>query len=156
VRRSLAALEVPGYRVLRWEDDAGVFRDPRAWPMASVATTGTHDTSALVTWWEDELDAPGRRALTALPPFAPLRDAGTPCTPAVHTALLDGLYAAASALAVLPFPDAARERARINVPATVGPANWGYRLPWAVEELGGAAATALAARLAALAARHRR
>jgi 4-alpha-glucanotransferase len=156
VRRSLAALDVPGYRVLRWEDDAGVFRDPRSWPVPSVATSGTHDTSSLVTWWEDELGDSGRRALAAVPLFAPLRGAGPAWTPAVHATLLDGLYAAASALAVLPFPDAAGERARINVPATVGAANWGYRLPWTVEELAAGGDEALAGRLAALARRHGR
>jgi len=30
VRASLVRLAIPGYRVLRWEDDAGVFRDPSA------------------------------------------------------------------------------------------------------------------------------
>src|SRR5262249_6396451 len=44
VRTSLAGLAIPGYRVLRWEDDAGVFRDPRGYPRRSVSTTGTHDT----------------------------------------------------------------------------------------------------------------
>src|SRR5439155_23925782 len=45
----------PGYRVLRWESDGGVFRDPAGFPPLSVATSGTHDTSALATWWEEEL-----------------------------------------------------------------------------------------------------
>src|SRR4029077_14947638 len=76
VRRSLTRLGIPGYRVLRWEDDGGVFRDPRRWPALSVATTGTHDTSALATWWEEDLDPAARRALAAVPVFAPLRDAG--------------------------------------------------------------------------------
>jgi len=156
VRASLARLGIPGYRVLRWEDDAGVFRDPAAYPVHSVATTGTHDTSSLAAWWEDELRDDARRALARVSAFAPLAGASATFTPAVHAGLLDGLYAAASDLVVLPLPDAYGGRERINVPATVGPANWGYRMPWAVEELAGGAAEALADRLRALAERHER
>jgi 4-alpha-glucanotransferase len=153
VRASLARLDVPGYRVLRWEDDRGVFRDPGAYPVRSVATTGTHDTSSLATWWEDELAEDGRRALARVPAFAPLASASAEFTPTVHAALLDGIYAAASELVVCPLPDAYGGRERINVPATVGPANWGYRMPWTVEELASGAAEPLAVRLRALAER---
>jgi 4-alpha-glucanotransferase len=156
VRRSLGRLGIPGYRVLRWEDDAGAFRDPARWPAVSVATTGTHDTSALATWWEGELDPAARRALAAVPVFAGLRAAGATFTPAVHAALLDGLYAAGSALVVLPFPDAYGGRERINVPATVGRANWGYRVPRTLARLDGPESVALGARLRALAERHGR
>jgi len=155
VRDSLARLGVPGYRVLRWEEDAGVFRDPREYPELSVATTGTHDTSTLATWWSDELDHAGRRALAAVPGFAALAGA-TAFTPEVHETLLDGLYAAGSRLVLLPVQDAYGGRERINTPATVGPANWGYRLPWTLEELTGAPGRELAARLRALATRHGR
>jgi 4-alpha-glucanotransferase len=156
VRRSLTALGIPGYRVLRWENDGDVFRDPRAYPPLSVATTGTHDTSALAVWWDTELTDDQRRALAAVPAFAALEGAGRDFTPAVHEALLDGLYAAGSRLAVLPFPDAYGGRERINVPATVDDGNWSYRMPWAVEELGGGPAEAVRTRLATLAARHER
>ncbi|HYY05315.1 MAG TPA: 4-alpha-glucanotransferase [Candidatus Limnocylindria bacterium] len=156
VRRSLATLGIPGYRVLRWESDGGAFRDPAAFPPLSVATSGTHDTSALAAWWEEELGADGRRALAAVPSFGRLAGAGARFTPAVHEALLDGLYAAASALVVLPFADAYGGRERINLPGTVGPPNWGYRVPWNVEDLCGSAGAALRDRLRALAVRHGR
>jgi 4-alpha-glucanotransferase len=156
VRRSLTRLGIPGYRVLRWEADGGVFRDPASYPALSLATSGTHDTSALAAWWEKELGVAGRQALAAVPAFAALADAPAEFTPAVHTALLDGLYAAGSDLLVLPFPDAYGGRERINVPATVGRSNWDYRLPWTIGELHGAAGAALAARLRAFAERHGR
>jgi len=156
VRRSLGRLGIPGYRVLRWEDDAGVFRDPLDFPPLSVATSGTHDTSSLATWWEEELGAEGRQALAAVPAFRALAGAAAGFTPAVHEALLDGLYAAGSALVVLPFPDAYGGRERINVPGTAGPPNWGYRLPWTVDDLAGDSGGALRARLRSLAARHGR
>jgi 4-alpha-glucanotransferase len=151
VRRSLQRLEVPGFRVLRWEHDWGVFRDPRSYPELSVATSGTHDTSSLATWWEAELTPEGRRALAAVPAFAALRDAGERLTPEVHAALLGGVYGAASALAVLPFMDVYGGKERINVPSTVSAANWTYRLPWTLDELRGEAGAALAARLRELA-----
>jgi 4-alpha-glucanotransferase len=156
VRTSLAALAIPGYRVLRWEDEAGVFRDPRGYPQRSVATTGTHDTSPIAVWWENELDDDARRALARVPAFSPLASAGATFTPAVHAALLDGIYVAASDLVVLPFPDAYGGRERINVPATVATTNWSYRLPWTVEELHGPASEPLRTRLRALAERHGR
>jgi 4-alpha-glucanotransferase len=77
-------------------------------------------------------------------------------TPDVHAALLDGLYAAGSALVVIPLADAYGGRERINVPATVGPANWSYRVPRALARLDEPEGAALAARLRALAERHGR
>jgi len=156
VRRSLTTLAIPGYRVLRWERDGDVFRDPAGFPPLSVATSGTHDTSALAVWWEEEVGADGRRGLAAVPSFGRLGGADAAFTPAVHEALLDGLYGAGSALVVLPFPDAYGGRERINLPGTVGPPNWGYRVPWTVEDLCGSAGAALQGRLRALAARHGR
>src|SRR6185295_8251519 len=48
VRASLARLDVPGYKVFRWERQwhtpGEPFKDPVAYPPASVATSGTHDT----------------------------------------------------------------------------------------------------------------
>jgi 4-alpha-glucanotransferase len=156
VRRALARLDIPGYRVLRWETEGQAFRDPRRYPRRSVATSGTHDTASLAMWWEDELQASERRALAAVPAFAPLATLGARWSPEVHSALLDGLYAAGSELVLLPFEDASGERVRINAPGTVGRGNWKYRMPWGVDQLEGPEASALADRLAALARRHRR
>ena len=153
VRTSLARLAIPGYRVLRWEDDDGVYRDPRAYPACSVATTGTHDTSTLATWWSRELTPERRTALARVRVFASLARAGASFTPTVHMALLDGLYAAGSDLVLLPFQDAYGGREQINVPATVGPANWGYRIPWTIDAL---APQPLTPALRALASRHGR
>lgn len=151
VRQSLSRLAIPGFRVLRWEHDWGIFRDPHGYPELSVAASGTHDTSSLATWWEDELPADGRRALAAVPAFTTLRDGADRLTPEVHAVLLAGLYGAGSALVVLPFMDAYGGKERINVPSTVSTTNWSYRLPWTVDELRGEPAAALAARLRALA-----
>ena len=140
VRASLTRLSVAGYKVFRWERQWHVeghpFRDPAAYPAVSVATSGTHDTEPMVIWWED---APReeREAVMAIPS---VRDRLTdddrawldaPGLPhAIHEALLETLYASGSNMLILPVQDIFGWRDRINQPATVGDANWTWRLPW--------------------------
>ena len=152
VRQSLQRVNVPGFRVLRWEHDWGTFRDPRGYPELSVATTGTHDTSSLAEWWEDEVTPDQRSSLSAVPVFSALREHGDRLTPEVQGVLLGGLYAAASGLVILPFMDTYGSRERVNVPSTVADTNWTYRTPWTVDELLGEPGRALATRLRDLAA----
>lgn len=156
VRDVMAVRGLPGYRVLRWEGDWPDFRDPRTFPACSIVASGTHDTSSLATWWSEELAEEGRRRLADVPPFARLRDAGPAFTPAVHEALVDGLYAAGSDTALLVMPDVFGTRDRINAPATVGEHNWTYRIPASIESLAGVRGRERAAWLAALARRHGR
>jgi len=143
VRASLAKLGIPGYRVLIWEKDGAVFRDPRAYPRISVACFGTHDTPPIRVWWESR-DASEREALHALLPegSAPLEGA---FTPAVHRTLLDLLNGSGSELTLFLVQDLLGTRDRINTPGTVGPENWSWRLPAPVEDL--AADPEIAARL---------
>ncbi len=155
-RASLARLGIPGYRVLRWEADGGVFRDPGTFPEQSIATTGTHDTSTLAAWWCEELDAAGRAALAAQPAFAGLGSGEASWNAAVNEALLDGVYAARSDVVLIPIQDAYGGRERVNTPATVGRANWDYRLPWTIADLEGGAGNALRERLRSLCLRHGR
>ena len=57
VREVLTRLEIPGYKVMRWErewDEAGQpFKDPLTYPACSVATSGTHDTETMAEWWDE-------------------------------------------------------------------------------------------------------
>ena len=57
VRASLARLGVPGYKVLRWErqwnTEGRPFKDPADYPACAVATSGTHDTEPMATWWAE-------------------------------------------------------------------------------------------------------
>lgn len=135
VRHSLTAIGVPGYRVFRWEKDDQVFRDPDRWPQLSLATTGTHDTEPLAVWW-DHLPDHERQAARAIPALQHLSDdeAARFC-PAVHQAILEAVYRSGSDLLVLPVQDVFGHRERINLPGTVGPDNWSYRMPWTVEAL---------------------
>jgi 4-alpha-glucanotransferase len=151
VRESLARLAIPGYRVLRWEKDDTVFRDPARWPVVSLATTGTHDTDSLADWYES-LPAAERAALLALPELADLaRRAPVTFDDGVRDALLELVSGSRSDLLLLPFQDAVGARERVNVPGTVNPGNWSYRIPQLVSVL--LADQAAAERLSALALR---
>ena len=167
LRPSLTALAIPGYKVLRWEkDDAPrppepgpakngdgvepapegpppppvIFRDPAAWPPLSVATSGTHDIEPNAEWY-DALPEDERRALARVPGLE-LCALRPKFDDAVRDALLRVLYAAPSELAALPFQDALGSRERINLPGTVVPTNWTYRMPMTVAALRDDRATA--------------
>ncbi|MGE3277544.1 MAG: 4-alpha-glucanotransferase [Vicinamibacterales bacterium] len=136
VRESLMRLGVPGFKVVRWErhwDEPGQpYRDPGEYPEISVATTGTHDVEPIAAWWQ-ELPDEERRAVTELPAVARHMEAGLPATDALLRALLDS----GSRLTILPVQDVFGWPDRINTPATVGEANWGFRLPWPVDSMAG-------------------
>jgi 4-alpha-glucanotransferase len=160
VRRSLTDNQIPGTKVLRWEDDNGVFRDPAKFPKASLAVTGTHDTEALAVWWENlkpwerenQLKLPQLAALARRPP-----DQNQKFDRTVHDALLELAYGAASDSVLVPITDALGWRDRLNTPGTVGPHNWTWRLPFRLDELSTAEPTASMSRsLSSLAKRHGR
>ena len=88
--------------------------------------------------------------------FSFLREADARFTPRVHETLLAGLHGAGSDIVVLPLQDAYGGVERINIPATVGRANWNYRMPWPVEALDAGEAVACAAALAVHVRRSRR
>jgi 4-alpha-glucanotransferase len=143
VRASLARLGVPGFKVFRWERhwhaEGEPFIDPPAYPPASVATSGTHDTETLAVWWEST-SAEERREVARLP--AVERAAGgtldpidAALTPAIRDALLEVLVASGSGLVLFPVQDVFGWRDRINEPATINERNWTFRLPWAVDRL---------------------
>ena len=142
VRASLARLAVPGFRVFRWErywhTDGQPFRDPVEYPPASVATSGTHDTEPLATWWQ-HAPVDDRRKMARLPTIQRLgrgHDLNTaPYDPDVRDVILEALFASASDLVVLPIPDLFGWSDRINKPATVDDKNWTYRLPWPIDRL---------------------
>jgi 4-alpha-glucanotransferase len=143
VRASLARLGIPGFKVLRWEREwkreGRPFRDPKAYPVVSVATTGTHDTEPLAVWWS-EMPAEERAKVGAIPSLRQIAPKGVDLessrfTPQVRDALLELLFASASELLILPVQDVFGWRERINVPAKVVEENWTYRLPWPSDRL---------------------
>lgn len=119
VRHSLARLDIPGCKVLRWErewDTPGQpLTNPATYPPRSAAMTGTHDTETLAAWWTKE--------------------GGSAWTNPVRDALLTTAYAAGSDELFLPIQDVFGWSDRINTPATIGDHNWTWRLPWRVDEM---------------------
>ena len=117
VRASLRRLRVPGFKVMRWErrwsePETTVRRSRPSMTRSSVATTGTHDTEPLASWWES-LSEEERDEILSLPSVhaAPGR-AATPLD-AIVAALLE----ARSQLAIMPMQDLFGWRDRINTPA---------------------------------------
>jgi 4-alpha-glucanotransferase len=139
VRESLARLQIPGFKVLRWEREWDLpgepFRDPASYPQISVATTSTHDTETLAEWW-DTADASERALAIELPPLAAAGyDAREPFSDQIRDVLLEALFCARSDLAIVPVQDVFGWRDRINIPALVDEINWTWRLPWPVDDL---------------------
>jgi 4-alpha-glucanotransferase len=143
VRHTLGELDLPGYRVMRWErfwDDPGrPFINPAEYPARSVATTGTHDTETLAIWWQGadrhERQAALTVAATAWRDQQPPDIESATLPPAVRDALLEAMFASGSDLLALPVQDVFGWPDRINVPALIDDANWTWRLPWAVDAL---------------------
>ncbi len=136
VRPSLAAMGVPGYKVLIWEQENGAFRDPARYPVCSLACFGTHDTSPVAAWWE-ALPTWERDAVCRLPALASRGGSslGAKFTPAVHHALMALVLGARSELVLLLMQDVLGVHDRVNTPSTVGPHNWTWRLPANIEAL---------------------
>ena len=139
VRESMASLDVPGLKVFRWErewdEPQQPFRDPAAYPTASVAISGTHDTEPMVEWWENAT-ADERRAVVEVP-F--LHAAGMEPTAAwsdrTRDLLIEALFSAQSSLVIVAVQDVFGWRDRINTPASVGDQNWTWRLPGPIDRL---------------------
>ena len=139
VRDVLARLQIPGYKVLRWErkwDEEGQpFKNPAEYPPSSVATSGTHDTETLAEWW-DAASIDDRRAVAAIACSAPPGcDPAAPFGDATRDAILQALYASSSEIVLLPIHDVFGWRDRVNTPAVISQENWTWRLPWPVEDL---------------------
>ncbi|HZX43056.1 MAG TPA: 4-alpha-glucanotransferase, partial [Myxococcaceae bacterium] len=97
----------------------------------------THDTDTLREWWEALDDGERAAAAEAWPEFEGLRPPPAQFTSEVHTRVLAAAEQAASRLCVLPWQDVLGETERINLPGSVGDANWAYRIAAPVEELEG-------------------
>ena len=140
VRISLAALGIPGYKVMRWEKinegtAAEAFISPADYPALSLATTGTHDTDTLAQWWETASTGERERMLRVLG-LAPAGSHGNRADfERMRDRMLAALYASPSRMVLIPIQDLFGWRERINLPGTVGPANWSWRLPLAIEDM---------------------
>ena len=159
VRESLARLDVPGYKVQRWERhwriDGQPFKDPREYGERAVVTSGTHDTEPMAVWWE-HAPLEERQAALAIPSIqSALTDEeraaalnAPALTATLREALLTSLYECPSELLILPIQDTFGWSDRINQPASVHDGNWTWRMPWPVDRMRSEPeAVAMAARL---------
>ncbi len=133
MRQMLKDLSMPGYKVLRWEKDNEVFREPRNYPKASVATTGTHDTETLREWWEEMPS--WQRANFWEMVSTQKTDGFVDWSKEVHKGILKRTLGSGSCLVILPFQDILGEKGRINTPGTVNDENWTYRAPFEPEQI---------------------
>jgi 4-alpha-glucanotransferase len=112
VRESMARLDLPGLRVLRWErhwdlaDTPPI--DPSEFPERSVATTGTHDIEPLAATEEGRSEEQ-------------------------RSAIVQSLLSAGSYLTLIPLQDVFGWTDRINTPAVVDRVNWTWRVKWPVD-----------------------
>jgi 4-alpha-glucanotransferase len=135
-RDTLARLALPGYQVMRWSREDGIYRDPRHYPEVSLVTSGTHDTESLRAWWEGAQAWERETACRTWPELWRFSPPPQTFTAEVHEALLQAALNAQSDWCILPWSDVFGEPDRINTPGTVGPQNWSYRMKASVESLG--------------------
>ncbi|MDR1786532.1 MAG: 4-alpha-glucanotransferase [Spirochaetaceae bacterium] len=150
VQKTLGDLSINSLKVIRWERYYGKEGDPfiplNKYPALSVTATSVHDSSTARMWWEGEGDAE-QFALANRAPADILGEARSGTYSVRAAAWFLGQAArTGSAFFICPIqdffalsetyrsPDPASER--INVPGTVNGANWTWRLPAALEDLG--------------------
>ncbi len=130
VRTTMKELDIPGYKVVPWEKDARqMVRSPAEYPELSVATFGTHDTAPITSWW-DELKPWERDQIGA---HAGMRaDAKEDER---HVKLTQMLLSSPAEIALLQIQELTGDGDRVNLPGSVGPHNWTYRVRRPVDEL---------------------
>ena len=135
VRQTLDALKLPGYRVMRWAREDGVYANPRQYPQVSLVTTGTHDTETLREWWQGGQQWEREAVCRTFPELHRFAPPSAAWSKELHEALLAAAENASSDLCIIPWGDLFEETVRVNLPGTIGPQNWTYRMRTSVESL---------------------
>lgn len=127
----LRELEVPGYKVMRWEKDKnGAYTDPATYHPVSLATSSTHDNEPLADWW-DTVEHAEKKLFWKL---VSGEEGKPPSFPKARGKALGALLGANSRIVILPIQDIFGSRERVNTPGTLGDHNWTYRFPTAAED----------------------
>jgi 4-alpha-glucanotransferase len=140
----LKNLSILSLRVVRWARDWNSPGQPwipvQKYPHLSVCTPSVHDTSTLRQWWSEETDHRG--FLNALGLEAEKDGA---LTPEFAQRILSALMNTGSRLCLVPLQDwflldsgllsSDPSLERVNLPGTVGPENWSYRMKPFLEDL---------------------
>lgn len=120
----LAELNIPGYKIMRWEQKGGKYKDPKDYFPISIGTTSTHDMETMADWWETPANNKDKAALWEMisgtkekaPAFSKAKDL-----------LLKKLLNGSSKLIIIPIQDIVGSKERTNLPNSVGDHNWTYR-----------------------------
>lgn len=133
VRETLTEFGIAGHKVLRWEKRDHVYLDPKDYPPVSLATTGTHDTSTLMNWW-NEISPEERASFLGMLDGDVEIAADAPFSDRIQKMILERLIRSGSSLVLFPIQDILGLPDQINIPATVGSHNWRFRLPAPLRE----------------------
>ena len=140
VRPTLQALEVPGFKIPQWEryQHNGMMVSGSDYQRLSLATFATHDHPPVRQFWGEWVAAvsdpsthdSALRSMREMLDFCGRGDLPVPqeFTQEVHSALLLGIFACNSWLAVHQITDIFGLSCRFNVPGAVGDANWTARI----------------------------
>ena len=147
VRSHLASLDIAGFRIPHWDfDEEGHVVPPEQLPECSFVTYSTHDHDSIPALWanfhriaaDSEADPDEREQaeeyLRLMAEFGGTRPEMA-YGPEVKSALIAALLSSRSRYAALMITDLCDLTDRINSPGTVGPHNWSFRLPQAMEEV---------------------
>lgn len=143
---TLQKLVIPGFRIppLFREHD-GSYMKPSTYPRLSLAQPATHDHPPLAAAWQEcwlNIEAGrnvegNRRELQYILRFAGLPEGDPPrqFTEQILEAFSRAVLGSPSWLAVFQITDVFGLTARFNVPGSLSPTNWTYRLPQTVRQL---------------------
>ena len=131
VGETLKEMNVPEYKVMRWEKRNGKYVSPEDYYPVSCATTSTHDTTTLKEWWLS-LKKKEKKL------FWKMVDSKNRCPSSCAKTLeniVEKLFSTSSLFIILPLVDALGLEARINTPNTTGTHNWSWRPNFTIEEI---------------------
>jgi 4-alpha-glucanotransferase len=127
----LGELNIPGYKVMRWEKQKdGNYTDPQTYQPVSLATSSTHDNEPLADWW-DTVDHVEKKLFWKL---VSGEDSRPPAFTKAREKALGSLLAANSRIVILPIQDIFGSKDRVNTPGTLGDQNWTWRFPTPAED----------------------
>ncbi|MBK1792869.1 4-alpha-glucanotransferase [Persicirhabdus sediminis] len=151
VRPHLAKLGIAGFKICHWEMNwHGHCLSGKHYPECSFATFATHDHPSIPAMWRDWVDmAHSPDGNVRLGGIAGLRlvceFAGMPTGENYHAygkynqlvkwAMLRALFKSKANYAAIMITDLLDSTERINIPGTVGGANWRYRMPWPIQQM---------------------
>lgn len=141
----LEELKILALRIERWtrtwSQEGQPYIPAMEYPRLSVCTTSCHDTSSLRGLWSEE----GFDRSFYWKHLGQTDDAPTTLGPDSVYTILDHLFGSNSLLAIPPLQDYLAlgtrwlpvnpDEERVNIPGTVGPHNWAWRMPCSVEDL---------------------